>query len=146
MKSKLHELHGKVCVKMLYLLELLGRCGCCQEQDLTRRYCPDALLLTRERTLPKPSCLQGWLLCYARSNRLCLQSWFRLQWSSAGLPSRYTQTAPISTLAYLITGFATLVPPFLCHNLLPTSLSYFFPIGPSFATSLSKSDISVTIT
>lgn len=102
LKSELHELHGKVCVKTLYLLEVMGRCGCCQEQELAWRYCwfscPGAVLLARERTLPKPSCLQGWRLCYAQSNRLHLQPRFRVQWSSAGLPSRYTQTAPISTL------------------------------------------------
>jgi len=67
----------------------------------------------------------------------------------ASLSSKYPQAVVISRLVCFITAFFLHLNlpllPFLC---LQTTLNYifFFPVGPSFALSLTKLDISASIT
>lgn len=143
LKNLKSELHGNVCIKILFLLEVMSRCGCCQEWHLMWGHCrfgfPGVL---RQGIFPSRLRAAG----FAYSPDLGYSDKCMTAQKVHPGSTNFNINIPYYCFAFILILF--LPPPFLCPNLLLPiykDLNYFFPIDPCFAASLSKLGISVTI-
>lgn len=118
-KYELHELHGNVHVEILFLLEVMARCGCCQEKDLTWRrliwfsMCAPLRCLSCRADSSKEQVLSTGLL--QATVMMCRTA----QKVHSGI-TNFKINIPYYCFSFILTLF--LPPAFLCPNLLLTDL------------------------